>query len=160
MLQLSAQIVEDGQVSLSWTGSFASYWLLAIRTGSRPGFTTLKLDGVTRSYRFANLGRHQRYRFAVLAAHGDQQICSPWLSATPRAGYDVVADADDVSAHLAAIERLVVMPQDRRLTLYWQLGPGFIDKVVIFAAARRSSRPTSSSPRSRASRSTPLAAAR
>jgi hypothetical protein len=23
------------------------------------------------------------------------------------------------------------MPQDRRLTLYWQLGPGFIDKVVV-----------------------------
>lgn len=134
-IDLFAKIVDDGQVALSWSGSYASYWLLAIRTGARPGFTTLKLDGATQSYRFANLGRHQRYRFAVLAARGDQQICSPWLSATPRAGYEVVADTDDVAAHLAAnlatIERLVVMPQDRRLTLYWRLGPGFIDKVVI-----------------------------
>jgi len=133
-LELSGTIAGDGQVALAWAAeaAFESYWLLAIRTGARPGFTALKLDGRTREYRFANLGRHQRYRFAVLAAQGGRQVCSRWLSATPRAGYAVVReDAASLDAHLARIERLVVMPQDRRLTLYWQLGAGFIDKVVV-----------------------------
>ncbi|MEW5848791.1 MAG: fibronectin type III domain-containing protein [Myxococcota bacterium] len=134
-LDLSARIVDDGQVALEWaprTGKFQSYWLLAIRTGAKPGFTTLKLDGGTRKYRFANLGRHQRYRFAVMAARNGQQVCSPWLSATPRAGFDVVNDdGEGITAHLATLSRLMVMPQDRRLTLYWQLGTGFVDKVVL-----------------------------
>jgi hypothetical protein len=131
MIDLAATIVDDGHVALEWRGSYASYWLLAIRSGAKPGFTTLKLDGATRSYRFANLGRHQRYRFAVLAAKDGRQVCSPWLSATPRAGFAVTADGDGVVQHLATLERIVVMPQDRRLTLYWQLGAGFIDKVVV-----------------------------
>ena len=131
MIELAAQIVEDGQVALEWRGSYASYWLLAIRSGAKPGFTTLKLDGATRKYRFANLGRHQRYRFAVLGARDGQQACSPWLSATPRMGMDVAPDGEGVVQHLAKIERLVVMPQDRRLTLYWQLGAGFIDRIVV-----------------------------
>lgn len=134
-LELSGTIAGDGQVALAWAAgraAFESYWLLAIRTGARPGFTALKLDGGTRAYRFANLGRHQRYRFAVLAAREGRQVCSRWLSATPRAGYDVACDdGASLGAHLAAIDRLVVMPQDRRLTLYWQLGAGFIDRVVI-----------------------------
>lgn len=135
MLDLVGTIVGDGQVALEWApraGKFHSYWLLAIRTGSRPGFTTLKLDGGTYSYRFANLGRHQRYRFAVLAARDGTPVCSTWLSATPRSGASVVnEEGDGVAAHLARIDRLVVMPQDRRLTLYWQLGRGFVDKVIV-----------------------------
>lgn len=131
VIDLAARIVDDGQVALEWRGAYASYWLLAIRTGAKPGFTTLKLDGATRKYRFANLGRHQRYRFAVLAARAGQQVCSSWLAATPRAGFEVSADGDGVVQHLATLERLVVMPQDRRLTLYWQLGAGFIDKVIV-----------------------------
>lgn len=130
-IELAGTIVDDGQVALAWRGAYPSYWLLAIRSGAKPGFTTLKLDGATRAYRFANLGRHQRYRFAVLAADGGRQVCSGWLSATPRAGYEVAADGEGVAQHLATLERLVVMPQDRRLTLYWQLGRGFIDKVVV-----------------------------
>ncbi len=130
-LDLAATIPDDGQVALEWTRGFASYWLLAIRSGARPGFTALKLDGGTRKYRFANLGRHQRYRFAVLAARDGAQVCSPWLSATPRAGYPVVGDTGDVAEHVARIERIVVMPQDRRLTLFWRLGTGFIDKVIV-----------------------------
>jgi hypothetical protein len=128
-MEISGTIAGDGQVALAWGGGFESYWLLAIRTGARPGFTALKLDGGTREYRFANLGRHQRYRFAVLAARGGRQVCSRWLSATPRVGYDVVQEEGGVD--VAAIERLMVMPQDRRLTLYWQLGVGFVDKVVV-----------------------------
>jgi hypothetical protein len=130
-IDLSGKIVDDGQVALEWHGAYASYWLLAIRSGAKPGFTTLKLDGATRKYSFANLGRHQRYRFAVLAAKEGEQVCSQWLSATPRAGMDVSADGEGVVQHLATLERLVAMPQDRRLTLYWQLGPGFVDRVVI-----------------------------
>ncbi|MDQ3338423.1 MAG: hypothetical protein M4D80_24925 [Myxococcota bacterium] len=131
MIDLAARVVDDGQVALEWRGTYASYWLLAIRSGAKPGFTTLKLDGATRKYRFANLGRHQRYRFAVLAAREGQQVCSQWLSATPRAGFEVAADGEGIAQHLATLDRIVVMPQDRRLTLYWQLGPGFIDKVLV-----------------------------
>jgi hypothetical protein len=131
MIDLAAKIVDDGQVALEWRGAYASYWLLAIRSGAKPGFTTLKLDGATRKYRFANLGRHQRYRFAVLASREGRQVCSQWLSAMPRAGLEVTADGEGVTEHLARLERLVVMPQDRRLTLYWQLGAGFIDRVVV-----------------------------
>jgi hypothetical protein len=132
MLELAANIVDDGQVALAWRGAFESYWLLAIRTGGKPGFTALKLDGGTSSYRFANLGRHQRYRFAVLAAHDGAQVCSPWLSATPRAGSTVIGEErDGITPDLATLERLVAMPQDRRLTLYWQLGAGFIDRVIV-----------------------------
>jgi len=131
MIDLAATIVDDGQVALEWRGSYASYWLLAIRSGAKPGFTTLKLDGGTRRYRFANLGRHQRYRFAVLAAREGQQVCSRWLSATPRTGLEVSVDGEGIAPHVAKLDRIVVMPQDRRLTLYWQLGPGFIDKVVV-----------------------------
>jgi hypothetical protein len=97
MLDLVGTIVGDGQVTLEWSphrGSFESYCLLAIRTGARPGYTALKLDGGTFMYRLANLGRHQR-------------------------------------PYLAPLERLVVMPQDRRLTVYWQLGAGFVDKVIV-----------------------------
>jgi hypothetical protein len=132
MLELAGNIIDDGQVALEWRGAYESYWLLAIRTGGKPGFTALKLDGATSSYRFANLGRHQRYRFAVLAAADGAQVCSPWLSATPRAGSTVACeDRAGVAADLATLDRLVVMPQDRRLTLYWQLGAGFIDSVVV-----------------------------
>jgi hypothetical protein len=129
VIQLAASVVDDGQVALEWRGAYASYWLLAIRSGAKPGFTTLKLDGATRSYRFANLGRHQRYRFAVLAAQDGRQVCSPWLSATPRAGVEVTREAGELP--IATLERLVVMPQDRRLTLYWQLGAGFVDRVIV-----------------------------
>ena len=129
MIQLAGNVVDDGQVALEWRGAYPSYWLLAIRSGAKPGFTTLKLDGGTRSYRFANLGRHQRYRFAVLAAKDGEQVCSPWLSATPRAGVEITREAGELP--IAALERLVVMPQDRRLTLYWQLGPGFVDRVIV-----------------------------
>lgn len=131
MIQLAASVVDDGQVALEWRGAYASFWLLAIRSGAKPGFTALKLDGATHSYRFQNLGRHQRYRFSVLAAHDGEQVSSPWLSATPRAGMAVVTDGEGVREHLAALERLVVMPQDRCLTLYWQLGAGFVDRVVV-----------------------------
>ena len=131
LIELQAKIVDDGQVALEWRGGFQSYWLLAIRSGAKPGFTTLKLDGGTRKYRFANLGRHQRYRFAVLAARDGRQVCSRWLSATPRAGLAIAEDVDDLAPHLARLERIVVMPQDRRLTLYWQLGVGFVDKVIV-----------------------------
>lgn len=131
MIDLAATIVGDGQVALAWRGTYPSYWLLAIRSGAKPGFTALKLDGGTREYRFANLGRHQRYRFAVLGARDGRQVCSRWLSATPRAGDTASAERADLAQHVAKLERIVVMPQDRRLTLYWQLGPGFVDKVVV-----------------------------
>jgi hypothetical protein len=129
MIQLAGNVVDDGQVALEWRGAYPSYWLLAIRSGAKPGFTTLKLDGGTRSYRFANLGRHQRYRFAVLAAQDGQQVCSEWVGATPRAGIETTRERGELP--IAALERLVVMPQDRRLTLYWQLGAGFVDRVVV-----------------------------
>lgn len=128
---IRGSIPADGQVALEWAPVATTTWLLAIRSGARPGFTAIALDSATRAYRFANLGRHQRYRFAVMTAG----TCSPWLSATPRAGYAVLASTDDGDAvlaeHLAAIERLLVMPQDRRLTLYWKLGRGFVDKVLV-----------------------------
>src|SRR5688500_10699131 len=106
MIQLAANIVGDGQVALEWRGTYASYWLLAIRSGAKPGFTTLKLDGGTRKYRFANLGRHQRYRFAVLAARDGEQVSSQWLSATPRAGLVAADDGEGVAQYVAKLERI------------------------------------------------------
>src|SRR6185503_10024885 len=134
MLDFAGQVIDDGHVALEWAphaGKFKSYWLLVMRTGAKPGFTTLELDGHTYGYRFANLGRHQRYRFAVLAARDGAQVCTPWLSATPRAGTTLAREDAGVTDHLAKLTSLVAMPQDRRITLYWQLGPGFVDKIAI-----------------------------
>ena len=132
MIQLHGTVVDDGQVALEWRtrGAVDSCWLLAIRSGAKPGFTTLVLDGSTRAYRFTNLGRHQRYRFAVLAARDGEQLASRWVGATPRAGL-AVADDGERALELAHLSRVLVMPQDRRLTLYWQLGAGFVDKVIV-----------------------------
>ena len=132
MIELHGAVVGDGQVALEWRtrGALDSCRLLAIRSGAKPGFTTLVLDGSTRAYRFTNLGRHQRYRFAVLAAHAGEQLASRWLGATPRAGL-AIADDGERPVELAQLARVLVMPQDRRLTLYWRLAPGFVDKVVV-----------------------------
>jgi len=133
-LDFAGQVIDDGHVALEWAphaGKFKTYWLLAMRTGAKPGFTTLELDGNTYGYRFANLGRHQRYRFAVLAARDGAQVCSPWLSATPRAGSTLAREDAGVTEHLAKLKSLVAMPQDKRITLYWMLGPGFVDRVSV-----------------------------
>jgi hypothetical protein len=46
------------------------------------------------------------------------------MAATPE-------DLPGPQAHLANVTRLLVMPQDKRLTAYWQLSPGFAQRVEL-----------------------------
>jgi len=132
-LQLTAQVPQDGHVQLEWAPESAldRCWVLAIRTGAVPGFTSFSLDGATRRYRLANLSRHQRYRFAVVGARENQQTSSAWVSATPRMGLQPLVEDGDIAGHAATLSRVMVMPQDRRLTLYWQAGRGFVDRTLV-----------------------------
>lgn len=136
-LELTARVPADGTVNLEWNPLNAKplqrAWVLAVRTGTRPGFTSVLLDGNTRRWELQNLGRHQRYRFMVMGrAHGELQ-CSAWLNVTPRHGLAPEPEEDlaGPQAHMAAVHGLLVMPQDRRLTAYWKLTPGFCDRVQL-----------------------------
>ncbi|MBI4864313.1 MAG: hypothetical protein HY815_29250, partial [Candidatus Riflebacteria bacterium] len=106
-----------------------------IRTGAVPSYTSLRLSGDLQRYQIQSLSRHQRYRIAVLGTAGEGNGLSRWIDVTPRAGLAAVAPEpdgrQDLAAHVARVGRLTVMPQDRRLTVYWTLARGFADRVVL-----------------------------
>jgi len=131
-IELRTTVPTDGSVALSWRASERqprSWTLLVIRTGSVPAYTAWNLSGDIESYQINNLSRHQRYRIAVMA--GDD--ISPWVDVTPRTDLEPKPDDDveGVRPYVAGIDRVTVMPQDARLTVYWKNGPGFVDKVVV-----------------------------
>ncbi len=134
-IDLTAQIPRDGSLALSVDAEpkLGALTLLLIRTGSVPAFTSLSLSGDTRRYQIDNLSRHQRYRVAALGLRNGQSELSNWLTVTPRAGLaPLPAEAGDgLGAHLGRIERVTVMPQDQRLTVYWRRSPGFVDRVIV-----------------------------
>jgi len=136
---LKATVPDDGTVALQWERPVGvvprAWWVLAVRAGAVPGFTSMRLHGESAAYTFTNLGRHQRYRFMVMESAAGTQCSSPWLNVTPRAG---LVAAEDEQLHglgdcVSQLQRLLVMPQDRRLTLYWQLTKGFCERVIIEA---------------------------
>ncbi len=139
-LELEARVPADGALALRWqaSGEVASYHLLFIRTGAVRAYTALQLTRATERYRVNGLSRHQRYLVAVLAggARGEAKrapvASSPWFSVTPRVGLEARPEEGcGLEAHLAAVGRLWVMPQDRRLTVYWELGRGFVDGLQL-----------------------------
>jgi hypothetical protein len=145
---LEARVLSDGAVSLDWSGapSARTFDLLFIRTGAVCAYTALRLAGDVRRYEVQNLSRHQRYLLAVLASElggaaprggPARQVCSPWLSVTPRAGLPPRPEAGDLlGEHLARVSRLTVMPQDRRVVAYWDTTAGFVDEVAVEVSRR------------------------
>lgn len=139
-IELTGEVVRDGCVALDWrNGSeVQSVHLLIIRTGAVPSYTALQLDGGTRRYRIDHLSRHQRYLVCVLVhlttgSAGSRRLsCSRWLSVTPRAGLAPITDeTSGVESHLASPSKLSVMPQDRRITVYWSASAGFVDRFLL-----------------------------
>ena len=115
---------------LNWNGEGSpptQWWLLVERTGARPGYTSLTLDGGVKAWRFENLSRHQRYRIQVRAP-GDQ--ASACVDVLPREGSTAVTE-QGAPMPQAGITQLLVMPQNRRLTAYWTLSSGFVDRTVV-----------------------------
>jgi hypothetical protein len=140
-LELEAAVVGDGSVSLAWhsPGEVTSYHLLIIRSGALRAYTSLQLTRSTERYLINGLSRHQRYLLAVLAGRASGgPLCSHWISVTPRAGLEprLEESCSGVETHLARVERLWVMPQDARLTVYWQRTRGFLDGWVLDLAQR------------------------
>ncbi|MBN2362002.1 MAG: hypothetical protein JXR83_21300 [Deltaproteobacteria bacterium] len=133
-IDLTPRVVGDGSVALDWRADRAAqrWTLLIVRTGSVPGYTALHLSADSARYQINNLSRHQRYLFAVLGHIAGGRACSAWWSVTPRTGLEPIVDTSvALEQHLARLERFTVMPQDRRLTAYWQLSPGFVDQLVL-----------------------------
>lgn len=135
-VELQVKIASDGSLDLRWDADTEpSGWMLLIqRTGAVLAHTALLLSADTRATRIDHLGRHQRYRLAVLGltAVGDPQA-SAWWTATPRQGLTVLKERDpfDLSTCTARAEDLLVMPQAERLTAWWKLTPGFVDQIVV-----------------------------
>jgi hypothetical protein len=137
---LKGEIISDGSVELRWRTKQQAhaFSLLIVRTGAVPAYTALQLGCATTRYRIEHLSRHQRYLICVLipARAPDAQqglVCSPWLSVTPRAGLapSPADEAPGVERHLARPTRFVVMPQERRVTAYWSLSAGFVDRLLL-----------------------------
>jgi hypothetical protein len=134
-LGLEVEVIGDGQIALRWQSCARarSYQLLIIRTGAVRAYTTLQLSAEVLRYQINSLSRHQRYLIAVLAT-GPTVVVSDWWSTTPRAGVaarPAAPEESELSTHLATVRRLSVMPQDRRLTAYWEVSKGFIDQLVL-----------------------------
>jgi len=135
---LTATIVADGSVALDWQADshVRTYHLLIVRTGATRAYTALKLGADTVRYRIDNLSRHQRYLVAVMAAGKNGAALSLWWSMTPQAGLTPLPDnsAAGVDSYLSCLSRVTVMPQDARLTVFWDRTPGFIDTVEVGVA--------------------------
>ncbi len=135
-VELRVTISGDGGLELSWDADREpSGWMLLIqRTGTVTAHTALLLSADTRAYRIDHLGRHQRYRLAVLGltAEGPPDA-SAWWTATPRQGLKALKERDplDLETCTARAKGLLVMPQTQRLTAWWKLTPGFVDQLVV-----------------------------
>jgi hypothetical protein len=135
-IHLDLDVESDGCVGLRWrpAAKLDSIRLLIIRTGAVPSYTSLQLGGETERYQINNLSRHQRYRLAVLGTGGGSTGFSGWVDITPRAGLEPVRveeSPDALASCVAGVDRLMVMPQSARLTAYWGLSAGFVDRVVL-----------------------------
>jgi len=135
---LGVEVEGDGRIALRWRLEGAAargFQLLVIRTGVRRAYTALKLSRELDRYAISGLSRHQRYLCAVLAADAGGSLCSRFVSVTPRAGLEPRAEQTEglaaLGAHLARVRRLTVMPQDRRLTAFWERGEGFADAIEL-----------------------------
>ncbi|MBN2495491.1 MAG: hypothetical protein JXR96_12925 [Deltaproteobacteria bacterium] len=132
---LRADVLGDGHLSLAWDAhpNPSRHTLLIQRTGSVPAYTSIGLDGSLRRYEILSLSRHQRYLVCMLASRGKKTACSDWLSVTPRAGLAALPSEElrGFESRIARVDRLHVMPQERRLTAFWHCSPGFADKVAV-----------------------------
>jgi hypothetical protein len=134
-VELTAKVVKDGSVALEWQSDFSAHTihLLVMRSAQIPAYTALRLSGKTKAYRIDNLGRHQRYRFCVLAMGKSKRCGSAWISITPKQGLAPREDSpfEDLHDHLARTHDLLLMPQQGRLTAWWKLSPGFADRTQL-----------------------------
>lgn len=126
-------IPKDGAIRFEWNERNDSSSLLLIRTGAVPGYMRVKLAGEVNAYQFERLSRHQRYLCAIASHRAGAMTISQWSSVTPREG-SVVSEEhtrQGIESDIAKISGLRVMPQSRRLTVFWTLGKGFIDDVEL-----------------------------
>ncbi|HEY3448115.1 MAG TPA: hypothetical protein VGK67_17290 [Myxococcales bacterium] len=136
-IQLDIAVTGDGRMDLAWHADRAAlaWYLLIVRTGARKAYTALLLGGEFDRYVVSSLSRHQRYQVAVVGIfEGGASACSPWYSVTPRAGLAPKKEDDDgrgIAPSVRRVEKLMLMPQDARITAFWELTPGFADKVVL-----------------------------
>lgn len=135
-IQLDIAVPADGRMDLAWRaeGGALAWYLLIVRTGARKAYTALLLSGEIDRYVVASLSRHQRYQVAVLGIfEGGASSCSAWQSVTPRAGLAPKREDDGhgIAQSVRRVEKLMLMPQDARITAFWELSPGFADKVVL-----------------------------
>lgn len=134
-MQSSISVPKDGAIRFEWSAAEAaeSVSLLLIRTGAVPGFLRMRLGREVGAYQVERLSRHQRYLCAIATHAGATMQISPWRSVTPRLGVDAAIDTEKkgVEADIAKLSALRVMPQNRRLTVFWSLGKGFIDDVEL-----------------------------
>lgn len=133
-IDLSARVEGDGRLSLHWVSDLVldSVHVLLVRTGVVPAHTSLHLGGDTAHCRFDNLSRHQRYRVGVLGSAGERTVPSDWFEVTPRAGLEArILPPHGLDGSMAGVGRLMVMPQPQRLTAWWKLERGFVDRVVL-----------------------------
>jgi hypothetical protein len=108
-----------GRIRFVWPR--ATKTLLLMRTGASPGFAHWTIAGD--SYEITNLSRRQRYLCGALDADGTVS----WKSVVG----DSVVEEETRPVQIARIERFSVMPQHERVTLYWQLGRGFISGLEL-----------------------------
>jgi hypothetical protein len=138
-VELEVAVEGDGQIGLRWrterAGAELGYQLLVIRSGASPAYTALRLAHDLDRYTISGLSRHQRYLCAVLASSAGGSACSPWQSVTPKLGLEPRKEPgegiDALGSHLGRVRRLTVMPQDRRLTAFWERSPGFADEIRL-----------------------------
>lgn len=67
----------------------------------------------------------------MLARRRKATAASAWWSVTPRAGLQPYREQTSLTRHLATVRSFTVMPQDRRLTAFWEATPGFVDALVL-----------------------------
>lgn len=133
-IDLSAKVEGDGRLALTWFSDqvLDSVHVLLVRTGTVPSHTSLHLGGDVAHCRFDNLSRHQRYRVGVLGTAGETTTLSDWFEVTPRGGLEArILPPHGLSGLMAGVGRLMVMPQPERLTAFWRLERGFVDRVIL-----------------------------
>lgn len=142
-MPLTVTVPSDGSVQLCWPADAAeSVSVLFVRTGLRPGFMRWRLQGGLGRYTVSGLSRQQRYLCAVVghAAAKSELAESAWVSVLPNAETFGQTAAQTASLPVVAtrlrdfaaqVQSLRVMPQSRRMTVYFKLSPGFCEQVVI-----------------------------
>ena len=128
-LDLHAEVPHRGAVCLRWPRVLNAevIHVLLERGGTRPSYTCLAIAGTRTELRLENLGSRQRYLVSLVVSTEREALLSPRWSVTPDPSLPPLqVGTADAPVTPAALSELLVMPQDRRLTLF------FISNLVIF----------------------------